>query len=190
MHRLWKIFFVPLVVFILFVTVAVFSSCAESPSAKVAASNTPTATSTFQSNSLVGKPELDFTAESINGSTVSLSSFKGKPVLINFWATWCPPCRGEMPIIQQIQDEYTPQGLQILEVNDAESLQNVKSFITENHYSFPVLLDPNGAIGQRYGVMYIPTSFFIDKNGIIRDVVVGAFPNKTELETHLSKIMR
>jgi peroxiredoxin len=140
-------------------------------------------------NSRIGKPAPDFSTVSISGNPVSLSDFEGKPVLINFWAIRCPPCREEMPYIQQVFDEYAAQGLVILGVNNMESLGSVKPYIDNARYTYPVLLDTDGAAATKYGVYFLPASYFIDKDGIVRDVTVSPFTSKADIEKYLKKIM-
>ena len=131
-------------------------------------------------------PQFQFTNNS--GQLISLSDLQGKPVLINFWASWCSPCRQEMPYIQQIYNEWQEKGLVLLAINIGESASQAAEFMRSQGLSFPVLLDPEGEIAGQYGVRAIPTSFFIDKDGIIQDMKVGAFHSKAEIESGLSKL--
>ncbi len=137
----------------------------------------------------VAKPAPDFQLQSLDGQVVSLSDLQGEPVLINFWATWCPSCRGQMPYLEQIYQEWSDRGLVLLAVNIGESPSQVRNFMQRYNLSLPVLLDTTQAVAQKYNITGIPTTFFIDKNGIIQDKVVGAFPNKESIERYLSKIM-
>lgn len=129
----------------------------------------------------------DFQFKGLDGQTVSLSGLKGKPVLLNFWATWCPPCRGEMPYLQQIYNDvgWKERGLVILAVNIQEPAAEVSKFMTDNKLSFPVLLDTAGDAARRYNVASIPSTFIIDKDGIIKDSRVGAFSNKAQTDSML-----
>jgi thiol-disulfide isomerase/thioredoxin len=136
-----------------------------------------------------GNPAPDFQLQSLDGQTVSLGNLQGKPVLINFWATWCGPCRSEMPYIQEIYEEWSVKGLVVLAINMGESSSKVEEFMQSNSLSFAVLLDTKQDVAQRYNITGIPTTFFIDKDGIIQDKVIGAFQNKTQIENRLSKIM-
>jgi len=137
----------------------------------------------------VGNLAPDFQLQGLDGQTVSLGNLRGEPVLINFWATWCPPCRVEMPYIQEIYEEWTDKGLVLLAINIGESSSTVRDFIQSQNLSFTVLLDTKKDVAQRYGVSGIPTTLFIDEDGIIKDKVIGAFQNKTQIEDRLSKIM-
>lgn len=138
---------------------------------------------------VVGQPAPNFELQSLDGQSVSLKDFKGKPVLINFWATWCGPCVYEMPFLQEIHDEWSSKGLILLAINDGESLSKVSQFMQRYNFSLPVLLDNRQAVAKKYNIVGIPTTFFIDKDGIIQEKVIGAFPNKAEIEARLSKLM-
>ena len=136
----------------------------------------------------VGKPAPDFQITNSNGQPGSLSDFRGKPVLINFWATWCYACRIEMPYIQEVYDEWAGQGLVVLAVDIGESPSQVERFIQAYNLSFPVLLDMAGKVAEQYNIRYIPTTYFIDGSGITRDIKIGAFSSLAEIEGKLSVI--
>jgi peroxiredoxin len=137
---------------------------------------------------VIGQPAPDFQLKNLEGQSVSLSDFKGSPVLLNFWSTRCSPCVYEMPFLQEIYDEWSGKGLILLAIDQGDGSSNVKVFMQDNGLSLPVLLDTQLAVGQRYNVMAIPTTVFIDREGIIQEKVIGAFPNKAEIEKRLSKI--
>lgn len=122
--------------------------------------------------SRAGKPAPDFELTSLDGTPVHLSEFKGHPILINYWATWCPPCREELPLIQDRLDRYGPD-LVILTINAGEDLETVKNYLNRNEFSFHVLLDPDWKAEALYGVMAYPTSIFIDREGVIQARYVG-----------------
>ena len=140
-------------------------------------------------NAVVGQPAPDFQLESLEGEFVSLSSLKGKPMLINFWATWCPPCRDEMPYMQQIYAEWSDKGAAILAINIGESSSTVSEFMNKYDLSLPVLLDTKGDVAGKYNIRAIPTTYFIDKDGIIREKTIGSFQNKAQIEERLRKII-
>ena len=137
----------------------------------------------------VGKAAPDFELQNLDGQSISLSDLKGKPVLINFWATWCRPCIFEMPYIQEIYDEWSGKGLMVLAINRGESSSKVEQFLQSNNLSLPVLLDTKLDVFRRYNIRGIPTTFFIDKDGIIQEKIIGAFTSKAPIENRLSKIM-
>ncbi|UCD40778.1 MAG: TlpA family protein disulfide reductase [Chloroflexota bacterium] len=117
----------------------------------------------------------DFELETFDRETYRLSDLRGRPVLINFWASWCPPCRSEMPAIQNVYDEYRTQGFEVLAVNSThqDNLGDAITFAQVRDLTFPILLDRDGAVGTLYDIRSLPTSFFIDQEGIIQDVVIG-----------------
>jgi cytochrome c biogenesis protein CcmG/thiol:disulfide interchange protein DsbE len=131
-----------------------------------------------------GKPAPDFQLQNLDGQTVALSSFRGKPVMLNFWSTGCPPCRTEMPFIQEVfeDEEWRQPGLVILAVNLGESHSTVKKFMEDNGLSFTVLLDSELDIAGTYNIAYIPVTYFIDKNGIMRDRKIGSFASKADID--------
>ena len=137
----------------------------------------------------VGEPAPDFELQNLDGETVSLSELRGKPVLINFWKTTCPSCVSEMPYIQEIYEEWSDKRLVVLVINIGESSSKVEEFMQSYNLSFTVLLDTRQDVAQKYNFRYIPTTFFIDKDGIIQDRVTGPFQSKTQIENRLSKII-
>ncbi len=120
-------------------------------------------------------PFLDFTLDDLAGNKVKLSSFKGKVVLLNFWATWCPPCRAEMPSMEKLYQSLrnNPEFV-FLAVDSQEDPATVKSFIEKNKYHFPVLLDVNGAVTAQYSVRAYPTTYLIDRRGRVAGGIIGA----------------
>jgi peroxiredoxin len=118
--------------------------------------------------------DYDFSLEDLNGNTVTLSDLKGKKVFLNFWATWCPPCRGEMPDIEKLYQETKDTDLVIIAVNVGEDKKTVQNFIAKNKYNFTVLLDTKGEVSQLYQVTGIPTSYFIGTGGYLNDAATGA----------------
>lgn len=119
----------------------------------------------------VGKIAPSFTLKNLNGKGVSLSDYKDKIVLINFWATWCGYCDKEMPDLQRLHEEN--EDLVVLAVDVRESKEEVESYIDKGKYDFPVLLDENGGTSITYLVSAFPTSYFVDKNGILLGSVQG-----------------
>jgi peroxiredoxin len=122
----------------------------------------------------VGAIAPDFTLVSLDGNSVRLSDFHGKPVILNFWATWCPPCREEMPALEEIWQQYDAGDVVVLGIDQGESTAIVERFIREKvDTSFPILLDSDHAIGNSYFVRSLPTTFFIDRKGFIQEIRIG-----------------
>ena len=130
----------------------------------------------------------DFTLETLDGDTVSLSDYRGQPVVLNFWATWCTPCREEMPLLQETYEAHQDAGLVILGVNVREDPEAVARFLQEVGVDFPSVLDPNLAVVERYRVTSLPMTFFIDREGQLRTLVVGGM-SKTILDERLATIL-
>jgi peroxiredoxin len=118
---------------------------------------------------------VDFALPDLQGQTVRLSDQRGKVVLINFWATWCYPCRSEMPSMNALYQDYRDKGFEILAISsDVQGKDVVAPFVEEYRLTFPVLLDPRDIVGTRLGVQGIPTSYLLDKNGRIAGKEIGA----------------
>jgi thiol-disulfide isomerase/thioredoxin len=134
-------------------------------------------------------PAPDFTLESLDGKNTRLSDFRGKAVLLNFWATWCGPCKIEMPWFVDLQKEYGPQGLQIVGVAmDDSSKEDIAKFAQEMGVNYPVLLGKE-AVGDEYGgVPALPESFFIGRDGKIVDKIIG-LKGKGEIEDSIKKAL-
>lgn len=118
----------------------------------------------------VGAQAPDFSLQALDGEAISLSQFRGRVVLLNFWATWCGPCRLEMPAIQ---DRYNDGGFEVLAINFDEPAAQIVPFVGELGLTFPVLLDPGGNVQELYRVRGYPTSFLVDADGIIRFLHIG-----------------
>ena len=123
----------------------------------------------------VGQAAPDFTLNDLGGQPFTLSALRGKVVIVNFWATWCPPCRAEMPSMELLHRELADEGLVMLAVNiEKEGRQSVPRFLATGSHTFPVLLDDQEVVQKRYGVYKFPESFVIRKDGVIDDKVIGA----------------
>ena len=122
---------------------------------------------------LRGHPAPEFSLQTLDGEALSLSELRGQAIVLNFWATWCPPCRAEMPELQAAYQAYRSGGLVVLGVNQAEEAPVVRAYLEELGLTFPVVLDANYEAASLYAVNSLPTTFFIDRDGIIRGMVVG-----------------
>lgn len=147
------------------------------------------------------KPSVDFELEDLNGNKISLSDYEGEIVFLNFWGSWCPPCRKEMPYFETIHQQYGNKGVNILAVsstqvelqggNDSDKAKSqVKSFIDDSGFTFPVPLDPDSEVLGEYNKIYpvigVPTTYMIDREGIIRYVLPGAFQDVEHIEAFIA----
>jgi peroxiredoxin len=121
-----------------------------------------------------GKAAPDFTLPNIDGQQVFLQQYRGKVVFLNFWATWCIPCREEMPALEQLHQKYQSEGLAVLAVNLKESAEQVKAFFQKHALSFPSLLDHHGSVFRDYLVVGMPTTYLIGRDGQLLAHGVGA----------------
>jgi peroxiredoxin len=170
--------------------VAANETTKNTPSIK--SSPAPESTPVIEIGPQVGKLAPDFNFTDAEGKSTSLSGLRGRSIVLNFWATWCGPCKYEMPLLQDLADdqEKAEKGLILLTVDSGESADTVRRFIKASGFSFPVLLDSQSIIYRAYKVRAIPTTFFIGQDGIISYIRVGAFMNKSQLEEILNKILK
>ena len=122
----------------------------------------------------------EFNLENLAGDSITLSSYRGKIVLLNFWATWCPPCRAEMPSMQKLQDRYAGDDMTVLAVDLQESRAAVEKFVDEYELAFAIPLDTDGRVGALYGVRSIPTTYIIGRDGMVIAGAVGGRDWSTE----------
>lgn len=120
----------------------------------------------------IGYPAPEISLETLDGSTASLQDFRGHPLVLNFWATWCGPCKEEMPLIADFEERYAPD-LVVLGLNYGERKETVQAFVEKNGIPFRILLDPAQSTGADYMVRGFPTTYFIDKDGILRSMHIG-----------------
>jgi peroxiredoxin len=121
----------------------------------------------------VGMPAEDFQLADLAGKTQSLSQYRGKVVLLNFWATWCKPCTTEMPAMQATFDKLHDKGFVVLAINELEDEAKVKEHIKQYGHTFPVLMDRDNKVANQFGVFGLPVSVFIDENGIVQEYLKG-----------------
>lgn len=116
-----------------------------------------------------------FSLKTLDGEVIQLEDFRGKPVILNFWASWCPPCRVEMPALQAVSDTYIDQGLVVLGVNvtNLDNPAEASRFLDEAGVTFANVLDPDGSVSRLYQARALPTTFFIGPDGVIKKVVIG-----------------
>lgn len=123
----------------------------------------------------VGKPAPDFSLQTLDGRTVRLSDLKGKVVFVNLWATWCPPCREEMPSMVRLYNFMRTRGVEILAVSEDTDREALRKFVERNAVTFPVLLDEGKRVYNLYRATGVPETHLIDRNGVLRSSTIGAF---------------
>ncbi len=121
----------------------------------------------------VGQQAPSFSLPTLDGQEVALESYRGRPVLLHFWASWCPPCREEWPAWQTFASSPAAEGIVILAVNAEEPPEVVRQFLGEDRLPFPILLDSDGQVNTRYRIRALPMTFLIDADGVVRRVVPG-----------------
>jgi peroxiredoxin len=115
----------------------------------------------------------DFATPSPDGKSVKLADYRGKVVFLNFWATWCPPCREEMPAMERLYQRYRGQGLIVIAISVDSDLAAVPPFLKQNQITFPIGHDPKMALAERYGVRALPSSFLVDRKGNLSALAIG-----------------
>ncbi len=138
----------------------------------------------------IGDNAPDFRLTQLGGEPVQLSKLRGKTVLVNFWASWCDPCKDEMPILQRFYQKYKNQDVVFLAVNVRDSADNAKSYFKTNNLTMPVLVDQTGAVPGGYRVTGYPETYLIDKNGKIGEFHIGPIITDADLETKMQKVLR
>jgi peroxiredoxin len=133
----------------------------------------------------------DFQLETLDGDSIALSNLKGQAVIVNFWASWCQPCRLEMPAIQKAYSAFHAKGLEVLAVNatNQDDLKQAEAFVDEFNLTFPILIDKNGEVGKLYQVSAFPTTIFIQPDGIIHEVIIGGPMAEALLLTRIEKLL-
>ena len=136
----------------------------------------------------LGQLAPDFTLQSLDGKTIRLSDFRGHPVWINFWASWCPPCRDEMPRLEGAYLTHAADGLVILGVAVRDSPANAEAFVKEVVVTYPIVLDEPGKVADQHRAVALPVHYWVDREGIIRGWAIGELP-PNQYEPSLAKIL-
>lgn len=139
-----------------------------------------------------GFPAPDFTLKTPAGESYTLSELRGSAVLVNLWATWCPPCRAEMPAMQALYEEYRAQGFVVLAVNatNQDNPLEIAPFVNQYGLTFPILLDETGEVSRAYALRSLPSSYFIGRDGRIDEVVIGGPMSSALLRTRIERILK
>ncbi|NIS80335.1 MAG: redoxin domain-containing protein [Anaerolineales bacterium] len=156
-------------------------------------SSVPAATSTsgLISSPGVGFAAPEFTLDLLEGGEISLSELRGKAVIINLWASWCPPCRAEMPAIQAVYERNRDRGLEVLAVNTTyqDRERDAAAFVQQYGLTFPVPLDRTGSVSRQYQLRALPSTYFVDREGVIQKVVIGGPMSETTIQTAVEEIL-
>ena len=138
----------------------------------------------------VGTTAEDFRLVDLDGKSQSLSQYRGKVVLVNFWATWCKPCTTEMPAMQETYDKLRDKGFVVLAINELEDEAKVREHIKEYGHTFPVLLDRDNKVANQFGVFGLPVSVFIDEQGVVREYIKGGLLTEQVILDTVTRIQK
>lgn len=138
----------------------------------------------------VGMQAEDFRLPDLAGMEQSLSQYRGKIVLLNFWATWCKPCTTEMPAMQTIYDKLRDKGFVVLAVNELEDDAKVREHIKQYGHTFPVLMDHDNKVANQFGVFGLPVSVFIDQEGRVQEYIKGGLLTEQKIEETVARIQK
>ncbi len=138
----------------------------------------------------VGMQAEDFQLADLDGKTQSLSQYRGKIVLLNFWATWCKPCTTEMPAMQTTYDKLRDKGFVVLAVNELEDDAKVREHIKQHGHTFPVLMDRDNKVANQFGVFGLPVSVFIDQEGRVQEYIKGGLLTEQKINDVVARIQK
>ncbi|CBK40401.1 Thiol-disulfide oxidoreductase [Nitrospira defluvii] len=135
-----------------------------------------------------GMPASGFSLTDLHGKTHSLEQYRGKIVLVNFWATWCKPCTSEMPAMQTVYEQLRDKDFVVLAVNELEDEAKVREHIQQYQHTFPVLLDRENQVANQYGVFGLPVSVFIDQQGVVQEYIKGGLLTERKIQEIVNRI--
>ena len=130
----------------------------------------------------------DFTLQSVDGSTINLNDFRGRPVMLTFWQINCPACQFQMPFTQELYDKSSSDSLAVLTINVGDRASDVEDYVASRGITYPVLLDTQGKVAQVYGIIGVPTTYFIDGQGILKAYQIGAFQSAKAMESAIRDV--
>jgi peroxiredoxin len=138
----------------------------------------------------VGTTAEDFRLADLDGKQQSLSQYRGKVVLVNFWATWCKPCTTEMPAMQAMYDKLREKGFVVLAINELEDEPKVREHIQQHGHTFPVLMDRDNKVANQFGVFGLPVSVFIDEKGVVQEYIKGGLLTEQVILDTVARIQK
>jgi peroxiredoxin len=136
----------------------------------------------------VGTPAEDFALVGLDGKEQRLSQYRGKIILVNFWATWCKPCTTEMPAMQATYDRLRDKGFVVLAINELEDDAKVREHIKQHGHTFPVLMDRDNKVANQFGVFGLPVSVFIDEKGVVQEYIKGGLLTEDKIYQAVQRI--
>jgi peroxiredoxin len=136
----------------------------------------------------IGKTAPDFTLPTVDGGEISLSDYRGRPVILNFWATWCGPCRYEVPAFKAFYERYPEEQVVIIAVSTQDDPDSARGYAIADGLKFVIPVDPRGVVANLYNVRGLPTTFIIDENGVIKSIKIGPFLSVDEIEERLASV--
>jgi peroxiredoxin len=139
---------------------------------------------------VVGTPAENFHLVDLNGNSQSLLDYRGKVVLLNFWATWCKPCTTEMPAMQTTYDKLRHKGFVVLAINELEDDGKVREHIRQYGHTFPVLMDRENKVANQFGVFGLPVSVFIDEQGVVQEYIKGGLLSERKIYDVVARIQK
>ena len=134
----------------------------------------------------IGFTAPDFTLPTVDKREISLSDYRGKPVILNFWATWCGPCRYEVPAFKAFSEKYTADDVVVIAVNTQDDPDSALGYAKADGLKFVIPVDPRGTVANMYNVRGLPTTFFISETGIITSIKIGPFLSIDEMEERMA----
>ena len=132
----------------------------------------------------------DFALATLDGGTFRLSAQVGQPVVVNFWATWCPPCRAELPAFEEVYKNNRDKGLIVVGVDVGEAPEVIAEYIKQTALTFPIALDTSGEVTELFRIQGMPTTFFVGRDGKIKDTVIGGPQTKAAIESKVAELLR